>query len=80
MEPIPDGYFELSTQSPLTLTVEELGLSVRGCNCLKRIGVNTVEDLIEKTELELLREAKIGAKSLVDILYKLHSLGLSLKG
>ena len=78
-EPIYDGYLELSTESPLTLTIEELDLSVRGYNCLKRIGVNTVEDLIEKTELELLREAKVGAKSLADILYKLHSLGLALK-
>ena len=78
-ELIPDVDIELSTKSSLTLTIDELDLPVRGYNCLKRIGVNTVEDLIEKTELELLREAKIGAKSLVDILYKLHDLGLALK-
>lgn len=61
------------------MTVEELDLSVRSFNCLKRAGINTVEELINKTEDEMMKVRNLGVKSLEEVQAKLASLGLSLK-
>lgn len=63
----------------LDMTIEELELSVRSYNCLKRAGINTVEDLVNKTEEEMMKVRNLGKKSLEEVIQKLHSLGLSLK-
>jgi DNA-directed RNA polymerase subunit alpha len=62
----------------LELTIEELDLSVRSFNCLKRANINTVEDLISKTEDEMMKVRNLGRKSLEEVMNKLASLGLSL--
>ncbi len=62
----------------LELTIEELDLSVRSFNCLKRANINTVEDLISKTEDEMMKVRNLGRKSLEEVINKLASLGLSL--
>lgn len=63
----------------LKMTIEELDLSVRSYNCLKRAGVNTVEDLASKTEEDMMRVRNLGRKSLEEVLQKMESLGLSLQ-
>ncbi|HHV71042.1 MAG TPA: DNA-directed RNA polymerase subunit alpha [Clostridia bacterium] len=63
----------------LEMTIEELDLSVRSYNCLKRAGVNTVEELINKTEEDMMKVRNLGKKSLEEVKRKLESLGLSLK-
>ena len=63
----------------LEMTIEELDLSVRSFNCLKRAGINTVEDLISRTEDEMIRVRNLGKKSLEEVIAKLHALGLELK-
>ena len=63
----------------LEMTIEELDLSVRSFNCLKRAGINTVEDLISRTEDDMMKERNLGKKSLEEVIQKLHSLGLDLK-
>lgn len=63
----------------LEMTVEELDLSVRSYNCLKRAGINTLEELTEKTEEEMMKVRNLGKKSLEEILTKLDELGFSLK-
>ncbi len=63
----------------LSMTIEELDFSVRSFNCLKRAGINTVEDLISKTEEEMMKVRNLGRKSLEEVIGKLESLGLSLK-
>ena len=63
----------------LALTVEELNLSVRSYNCLKREGVNTVADLVQKTEQELMDIRNFGQKSIDEVKAKLEDLGLSLR-
>ncbi len=63
----------------LKMTIEELDLSVRSYNCLKRAGVNTVEDLAIKTEEDMMRIRNLGRKSLEEVLQKMESLGLSLQ-
>ena len=62
----------------LEMTIEELDLSVRSFNCLKRAGINTVEDLTNKTEEDMMRVRNLGRKSLEEVIAKLESLGLSL--
>ncbi|MCD7822067.1 MAG: DNA-directed RNA polymerase subunit alpha [Clostridiales bacterium] len=62
----------------LEMTIEELDLSVRSFNCLKRANINTVEDLISKTEDELVRVRNLGRKSLEEVMNKLAMMGLSL--
>ena len=62
----------------LEMTVEELDLSVRSFNCLKRANIHKVEDLINKTEDEMMRVRNLGRKSLDEVIAKLASLGLSL--
>ena len=63
----------------LETTIEELDLSVRSYNCLKRANINTVEDLTNKTEEEMMKVRNLGRKSLDEVLSKLHDMGLSLK-
>ena len=63
----------------LAITVEELNLSVRSYNCLKREGVNTVGDLVQKSEAELMDIRNFGQKSIDEVKAKLDELGLSLK-
>jgi DNA-directed RNA polymerase subunit alpha len=63
----------------LALTIEELNLSVRSYNCLKREGVNTVGDLVQKTEAELLDIRNFGQKSIDEVKAKLDELGLELR-
>lgn len=62
----------------LEMTIEELDLSVRSYNCLKRAGINTVEDLANKTEDDMMKVRNLGRKSLEEVLHKLEELGLSL--
>jgi DNA-directed RNA polymerase subunit alpha len=63
----------------MALTIEELNLSVRSYNCLKREGINTVGDLVQKTEAELLDIRNFGQKSIDEVKAKLEELGLELK-
>ena len=63
----------------LEMTIEELDMSVRSFNCLKRAGINTVEDLVSKTEEEMIKVRNLGKKSLDEVRAKLHSLGLVFK-
>lgn len=62
----------------LEMTIEELDLSVRSFNCLKRAGINTVEDLINKSEDEMMKVRNLGKKSLEEVIAKLKSLGFDL--
>jgi len=63
----------------LERTIEELDLSVRSYNCLKRAGINTVHDLTEKSEAEMMKVRNLGRKSLEEVKLKLIDLGLGLK-
>ena len=63
----------------LEMSIEELDLSVRSYNCLKRAGINTVEDLANKTEDEMMKVRNLGRNSLEEVLNKLSELGLSLR-
>ncbi len=67
-----------SHEKILEMTIEELDLSVRSFNCLKRAGINTVEDLTNKTEEEMMKVRNLGKKSLEEVINKLHSLGYDL--
>jgi len=67
------------SEKVLQMTIEELDLSVRSFNCLKRAGVNTVEDLISKTEDDMMKVRNLGRKSLEEVIAKLATLGYSLK-
>lgn len=62
----------------LDMTIEELDLSVRSFNCLKRANINTVADLISKTEDEMMKVRNLGRKSLEEVIGKLEAMGLSL--
>ena len=62
----------------LEMTIEELDLSVRSFNCLKRASINTVEDLISKTQEEMMKVRNLGRKSLEEVEHKLEMMGLSL--
>lgn len=62
----------------LEMTIEELDLSVRSFNCLKRAGINTVEDLINKTQEDMMKVRNLGHKSLEEVINKLDAMGLSL--
>ena len=63
----------------LNMTIEELDLSVRSFNCLKRASINTVEDLINKSEEDMMKVRNLGRKSLEEVIAKLNSFGYSLK-
>ena len=69
---------ETQRDKVLELTIEELDLSVRSFNCLKRANINTVEDLISKTEDEMMKVRNLGRKSLEEVINKLSMMGLSL--
>ena len=69
---------DTSKEKVLEMTIEELDLSVRSFNCLKRAGINTVEDLINKSEEEMMKVRNLGRKSLEEVIDKLHSLGFTL--
>ena len=70
---------ETVREKVLEMTIEELDLSVRSFNCLKRHGIDTVEDLTKKTEADMIKVRNLGKKSLEEVIQKLHSLGLDLK-
>ena len=63
----------------LGMTIEELDMSVRSFNCLKRAGIDTVADLTDRTEADMIKVRNLGKKSLDEVIAKLHSLGLELK-
>lgn len=63
----------------LDVTIDELELSVRSYNCLKRAGINTVHDLTSMTEEEMMKVRNLGRKSLEEVIEKLHSMGLNFK-
>ncbi|NJD02143.1 MAG: DNA-directed RNA polymerase subunit alpha [Ruminiclostridium sp.] len=69
---------ETKKEKVLEMTIEELDLSVRSYNCLKRAGINTVEDLTNRTEEDMMKVRNLGRKSLEEVLQKLHALGLAL--
>lgn len=66
------------SEKVLEMTIEELDLSVRAFNCLKRAGVNTVNDLINKSPEEMMKVRNLGKKSLEEVISKLESLGFNL--
>ena len=66
-------------EKALEMTIEELELSVRSFNCLKRANINTVEELTEKTEDEMMKVRNLGKKSLDEVKHKLEELGLGLR-
>ena len=70
---------ETTKEKVLEMTIEELDMSVRSFNCLKRAGIDTVEDLINRTEEDMIKVRNLGKKSLEEVIQKLESLGLSLK-
>ncbi len=70
---------EKNKEKVLEMAIDDLELSVRSFNCLKRAGLNTVEDLINKSEDEMIKVRNLGRKSLDEVVGKLASLGLSLK-
>lgn len=70
---------ESKKEKVLEMSIEDLDLSVRSYNCLKRASINTVEDLANKTEEEMMKVRNLGRKSLDEVKYKLHSLGLALR-
>ena len=69
---------ETQRDKVLEMTVEELDLSVRSFNCLKRANINTVEDLISRTEDDMMKVRNLGRKSLEEVIHKLTMMGLSL--
>ncbi|MCI5937276.1 MAG: DNA-directed RNA polymerase subunit alpha [Eubacterium sp.] len=69
---------ENETQKALDMSIDELELSVRSYNCLKRAGINTVEELTNKTPDDMMKVRNLGRKSLDEVLAKLKELGLSL--
>ncbi len=69
---------EAQRDKVLEMTIEELDLSVRSFNCLKRANINTVEDLISKTQDEMMKVRNLGRKSLEEVINKLAMMGLSL--
>ena len=69
---------EKEPDTVLKMTIEELDLSVRSFNCLKRANINTVEDLVNKTQDEMIKVRNLGRKSLEEVEHKLTQMGLSL--
>jgi DNA-directed RNA polymerase subunit alpha len=63
----------------LETSIEDMELSPRSSNCLKRANINTVEDLIKKSKEDMLKVRNLGSKSLDEIIYKLEQLGLGLR-
>ena len=69
---------ESQTSKIMEMTIDDMDLSVRSYNCLKRANINTVEDLISKTEEEMMKVRNLGRKSLEEVINKLALMGLSL--
>ena len=69
---------EKGKEKALEMTIEELDLSVRSFNCLKRAGINTVGDLVTKSEDDMMKVRNLGRKSLEEVMAKLDSLGFTL--
>jgi DNA-directed RNA polymerase subunit alpha len=65
-------------EKALVMSIDELELSVRSYNCLKRAGINTVQELCDKTPEDMMKVRNLGRKSLEEVLAKLKALGLSL--
>ena len=63
----------------LEMTIEELDLSVRAYNCLKRAGINTVNELVQRNQEDMMKVRNLGKKSLEEVEQKLEGLGLSLR-
>ena len=70
---------ETKKEKVLEMTIEELDMSVRSFNCLKRAGIDTVEDLTNRTEEDMIKVRNLGKKSLEEVTQKLHSLGLDFR-
>ena len=70
---------EVIKEKALEMTIEELDMSVRAFNCLKRAGIHTVEDLINRSEEDMIKVRNLGKKSLEEVIQKLQSLGFELK-
>ena len=70
---------ETIKEKVLEMTIEELDMSVRSFNCLKRAGIDTIEDLTNRTEEDMIKVRNLGKKSLEEVIQKLRSLGLDLK-
>jgi len=70
---------ETIKEKVLEMTIEELDMSVRSFNCLKRAGIDTVEDLTKRTEADMMKVRNLGKKSLEEVRQKLQALGLDLK-
>ena len=81
-EPVPDTMMvekdDKGKEKILEMTIEELDLSVRSFNCLKRAGINTVNDLIDKSEEEMMKVRNLGKKSFDEVREKLNTLGFDL--
>ena len=69
---------ESKKEKVLETTIEELDLSVRSYNCLKRAGINTVQDLTARSENDMMKVRNLGRKSLEEVIAKLETMGLSL--
>ena len=69
---------ETQRDKVMEMTIDDMDLSVRSYNCLKRANINTVEDLISKTEEEMMKVRNLGRKSLEEVINKLAMMGLSL--
>ena len=70
---------ESKKEKVLEMSIEELELSVRSFNCLKRAGISTVEDLTNRSENDMMKVRNLGKKSLDEVIAKLHSLGLNFR-
>ena len=70
---------ETHKEKMLEMTIEELDLSVRSYNCLKRAGINTVQELTDRSEADMMKVRNLGRKSLEEVKVKLADLGLSLR-
>ena len=70
---------ETHKEKMLEMTIEELDLSVRSYNCLKRAGINTVQELTDKSEADMMKVRNLGRKSLEEVKNKLFDLGLGLR-
>ena len=70
---------ESKKEKVLETSIEDLELSVRSFNCLKRAGIATVEDLTNKSESDMMKVRNLGKKSLDEVIAKLHSLGLNFR-
>ena len=70
---------ESKKEKILEMNIEDLDLSVRSYNCLKRAGINTVEELVQRDEEEMMKVRNLGRKSLEEVQQKLNALGLSLR-